>query len=109
MDFTASVKSATRHDSYRVSCVVEGYPAEYPTLTSEAGVPIASQFTTQHSKYKLESAVIIPQAEDEGYICSVETHYKGQPVGRVQKELIVPIYGECFRLAKTQTISQGCL
>ena len=96
MDFTASVKAVTRHNPYRVSCVVEGYPAEYPTLTNKAGVPIASQFTTQHSKYRLESSVIIPQAEDEGYVCSVETHYKGQPVGGVQKELMIPIYGKYF-------------
>ena len=94
MALTANVKAATEHEAYQLSCVVEGYPAKYPVVTTKAGESIPTQSSKQHNEYRLETVAVIPQAVDEEYVCSVETHYEGKVVGNARKEVIVPIYSK---------------
>ena len=92
--FTASEVVTHFGDVFDLTCIMEGFPAETPVIKNGYGVKLPIQIKKKLDDYKIKAFAVIDDAEEEDFVCSVETYYEGNLVGQVEKTVSVKLYGE---------------
>ncbi|CAI8037797.1 hypothetical protein GBAR_LOCUS21129 [Geodia barretti] len=75
--FTASHTATHYGDVVILTCLVEGNPANFTTITNSYGILLQSQVKRKINSFRLETTAVVHDIEEEDYECQIELHYKG--------------------------------
>ena len=92
--FTASHTATHYGDVVILTCLMEGNPANFTTITNSYGILLQSQVKRKINSFRLETTAVVRDIEEEDYECQVELHYKGHPVAQKKQSLKIKLYGK---------------
>ena len=92
--FTASHTATHYGDVVTLTCLIEGHPTNFTTITNSYGIVLSSQRKRTINSFRLETAAVVRDIEEEDYLCEVEVYYRGQPIAQKKESLKIKLYGE---------------
>lgn len=92
--FTASHTATHYGDVVTLTCLIEGHPTNFTTITNSYGIVLPSQRKRTINSFRLETVAVVRDIEEEDYLCEVEVYYRGQPRAQKKESLKIKLYGK---------------
>ena len=81
-------------DTIDLTCTVESYPFNFSTIRDRHGHEVQGQVRQRMGYYGTRTSVVVDNAMEGEFVCSVETQYNGQFVDQVEKRVFVQLYSK---------------
>jgi len=73
---------------------VASYPYNFSVIRDKHGHEVQGQAYKRIGDYSTRTSVVVENAMEGEFVCSVETHYSGQFVGQMEKRVFVQLYSK---------------
>ena len=101
VSFSADEVATHYGASLDLTCTVTGYPVNFSVIRDKHGSEVPGQIRKKLGEHSVKTFAVIGEAMEGEYVCSVETHYMGELVGRVEKSVSVLLYSKLKCAAMT--------